>query len=188
MEKIIVEIFFLSAAVSIDAFIASFAYGMRRIKIPFLSVFILTGISVLFLTAALYAGSLLSFLLPAGLTNQISFLILFVLGLVKLFDRSADTQADKADKNHDNLLSPPEALYLGLALSVDSLAAGLGAGMLSVPSVSYLLLALCVSFSIGIFSIFSGSFLGKTLSARLNGNFCRISGLILITLAFMKFF
>ena len=38
------------------------------------------------ISASLLAGAFLSSLIPAGLTAQLSFLILFVLGLVKLFE------------------------------------------------------------------------------------------------------
>lgn len=188
MKDMIIEILFLSAAISVDAFTASFAYGCRRIKIPVLSVIILNAISVLFLSASLLAGTFLSSLIPAGLTTQISFLILFVLGLVKLFESPSEEQTENGDKNHDNLLSASEAFYLGLALSLDSLAAGIGAGMTPIRRPSYLLLTAGISLLTGVFAICSGCFLGKTLSARLNGNFCRLSGLILIALAFMKFF
>jgi len=188
MKEIVIEILFLSAAISVDAFMASFAYGCRRIKIPVSSVIILNAISVLFLSVSLLAGSILSYLIPAGLTTQISFLILFVLGLVKLFESPSDAQTENGDRNHDNLLSASEAFYLGLALSLDSLAAGIGAGITPAKRPSYILLTVGVALLTGILAIFSGCFLGKTLSARLNGNFCRLSGLILIALAFMKFF
>ncbi|MDE6607568.1 MAG: manganese efflux pump [Lachnospiraceae bacterium] len=188
MKDMIIEILFLSAAISVDAFTASFAYGCRRIKIPVLSVIILNTISVLFLSASLLAGTFLSSLIPTGLTTQISFLILFVLGLVKLFEPPSNEQTENGDKNHDNLLSASEAFYLGLALSLDSLAAGIGAGMTPVRRPSYILITVGIALFTGILAIFSGCFLGKTLSARLNGNFCRLSGLILIALAFMKFF
>lgn len=109
----IIEILFLSAAISVDAFTASFAYGCRRIKIPVLSVVILNAVSVLFLSASLLAGAFLSSLIPAGLTAQLSFLILFVLGLVKLFESPSDARTQDGDKNHDNLLSASEAFYHG---------------------------------------------------------------------------
>lgn len=187
MENLI-EILFLSAAVSIDAFVACFAYGMRRIKIPLVSALLLTGISVLFLSVSLLAGSLLSSFVPAGLTTQISFLILFLLGILKLFERPDDSKASNADANNDHLLSLAEAFYLGIALSLDSLAAGLGVGMLPVFGPAYFLTSIVLAFLTGLLSIGAGILLGKTVSSRLNGNFSRISGLILIALAFMKFF
>lgn len=187
MENII-EILFLCAAVSVDAFVACFAYGMRRIKIPLVSALVLTVISVFFLSVSLLAGSFLTAFIPAGLTNQISFLILFLLGLLKLFERSDNSKAQEADTNNDNFLSLEESFYLGIALSLDSLAAGLGAGMIPLFGPAYFLEVLIFAFLTGLVSIGLGIFLGKTVSSRLSGSFGRISGLILIALAFMKFF
>lgn len=181
------EIFCLSAAVSVDAFAACFSLGLRRVKIPLLSVLILSAISALFLSLSLFAGVAVSTFLPAGLTKKISFLILFILGLSKLFERTDET-ADKANKNHDNLLSVREAFFLGLALSLDSLGAGLGAGMMTSSFRPLFAEILLLPFLLSVFFIVLGGTLGKMLSTRLNGNFCRLGGLLLIALAFFKFF
>lgn len=187
MPENTLEIFFLSTAVSVDAFAACFSLGLRRVKIPLLSVVILSVISSLFLSLSLFAGVAVSALLPAGLTKKISFLILFILGLSKLFERSDET-ADKANKNHDNLLSVREAFFLGLALSLDSLGAGLGAGMMTASFRPLFVEIILLPFFLSIFFIVLGGTLGKMLSTRLNGNFCRLGGLLLIALAFFKFF
>ena len=181
------EIFFLSAAVSVDAFAACFSLGLRRVKMPPFSVLILSFISAAFLSLSLFAGTALSSLLPVELTKKISFLILFILGLSKLFERCDET-ADKANKNHDNLLSTKEAFFLGLALSLDSLAAGLGTGMITDSLRPLLAEIILIPFSLSAVFIVLGSFLGKMLSTRLGGNFCRLGGLLLIALAFFQFF
>ncbi len=181
------EIFFLSAAVSIDAFAACFSLGLRQVKIPLRSVLILSGISAFFLIVSLFAGTAVSEILPSGLADKISFLILFLLGLSKLFERCDET-ADKANKNHDNLLSGREAFFLGVALSLDSLGAGLGAGMMRASFLPVLAQILWIPFFLSILFILLGSTLGKKLSTRLNGNFCRLGGLLLIALAFFQFF
>ena len=139
------EIFVLVTALSVDAFAAGFAYGVSRIKVPFVSVLIVTGVSSLTLIFSLLVGSVVSSLIPERLTQQFSFLLLFVLGLVKLFDRSKHNEAEEANKNKDDLVSPMEALTLGIALSIDSLAVGIGAG---TPT-SFLSQAFFTSFLIG---------------------------------------
>ncbi len=181
------EIFFLSAAVSVDAFAACFSLGLRRVKIPLISVLILSCISTLFLSLSLFAGTALSSLLPVELTKKLSFLLLFILGLSKLFERCDET-ADKANKNHDNLLSSKEAFFLGFALSLDCLAAGLGAGMITADFRPLLAQIVLIPFFMSAIFIVLGDFLGKMLSTRLGGNFCRLGGLLLIALAFFQFF
>ena len=88
MYTFLFEILLLVTALSVDAFAAGFAYGVSKIKVPFISVIIVTGISSLILVISLLAGNVVSSLIPGNLTSYFSFLLLFVLGLVKLFDRS----------------------------------------------------------------------------------------------------
>ena len=123
------EILLLVTALSVDAFAAGFAYGVSKIKVPFLSVLIVSGVSSLTLAVSLFLGGVAGSLIPQGLTRQFSFVLLFVLGVVKLFDRSRHDEAEAANKNQDDLVSPGEALTLGAALSLDSVAAGIGAGV-----------------------------------------------------------
>lgn len=184
MLSFILEIFLLVTALSVDAFAASFAYGVSRTRIPFSSLCILASISSLILAFSLLTGNLLTGFLTSNQTRYISFIVLFLLGLTKLFDHSCCTQAGKADKDKDKLLSPTEAVSLGLALSIDSAAAGIGAALLP----SHIPAAIVASFFMGIFAILGGSFLGKAISSYIQKNLCWISGVLLILLAFMKLF
>lgn len=182
MYSFIFEILLLVTALSVDAFAAGFVYGVSKIKVPFASIIVVTGISSLILVCSLLAGNLVSSLIPGNLTQYFSFLLLFVLGLTKLFDRSQHNEAETADKNKDAFVSPAEALTLGAALSIDSLAAGIGAGIGS----AYIPLAFLVSFLIGALAIVTGSCLGGLISSHCRSNLCWVSGVLLILLAFMK--
>ena len=82
----ILEAFLLVAALSTDAFFASFAYGTGHIRIPFLSVAVIDGICTALLAVSLFLGTLLRPWLPPALTAGVSFAILSLLGVVKLFD------------------------------------------------------------------------------------------------------
>ena len=176
------EILVLVTALSVDAFAAGFAYGVSKIKVPFVSVLIVTGVSSLTLLLSLWVGSVVNSLIPEGLTRQFSFLLLFVLGLVKLFDRSRHDEAEAANKNKDDLVSPGEAFTLGIALSIDSLAAGIGAGI----AMSHIPAALLISFLVGAAAVMAGGSLGRLISAHCHSNLCWISGCLLLILAFMK--
>ncbi len=182
MYSFIFEILLLVTALSVDAFAAGFVYGVSKIKVPFTSIIVVTGISSLMLVLSLLAGNLVSSLFPENLTQYFSFLLLFTLGLIKLFDHSQHDEAENADKNKDDLVSPTEAFTLGVALSIDSLAAGIGAGIGS----AYIPAAFLVSFLIGALAIIAGSWLGGLISSRCRSNLCWISGVLLILLAFMK--
>ena len=176
------EILLLVTALSVDAFAAGFSYGVSKIKVPFLSVLIVSGVSSLTLAVSLFLGSVAGSLIPQELTQQFSFVLLFVLGVVKLFDRSHHDEAETANKNQDDLVSPGEALTLGTALSLDSVAAGIGAGV----AASRIPAAFTASALVGALAMVSGTYLGRLISARCRSNLCWVSGLLLILLALMK--
>lgn len=182
MLEFILEILLLVTAISIDAFAAGFAYGISRTRIPFSSLCILTSISSLILAVSLLMGNLLTGFLTPAQTCTISFLVLLLLGITKLFDHSCCDHANKADKDKDKLLSPVEAISLGFALSIDSAAAGIGAALepFSIPT------AIIASFLMGVLAVLLGSFFGKKLSCHVQKNICWVSGVLLILLAFLK--
>lgn len=205
LSKLIVLIIALSA----DAFAASFAYGADKVRIPPLSAAIVAALSDFILIASLFVGNLFKAYIPASVTTLLSFLILFALGMIKLFDSSVKkkirenrfnrrqlhltfknlsfiltvyAEPQEANATDVEVLSPAEALSLGLALSLDSAAAGIGAASLEFP----LLLTAAASFVIGILTVFSGCRLGRLLAARTDFNFSVIGGVLLILLAFTK--
>ena len=143
------------------------------------------------------------------LTTFFSFTILFVLGAIKLFDSSIRRKirenrfnskevkvqtknlrfiltvyaAPEAANTEDvETLSPAEALSLGLALSLDSAAAGFGAA-----SGEYsLLLAALLAFLISLGAVSLGCKTGRLLAAKSDFNFSIIGGILLLLLAFSK--
>ena len=182
MLAVCIEIFVLVTALSVDAFAAGFAYGVSKIKVPFRSLLIVTGASSLILALSLLLGRLAGALLPPGLTGAFGFVVLAGLGVFKFFDRTNGREAEKADKNRDQVVSPAEALALGAALSVDSLAAGIGAGALFVPIPA----AFLTSVLVGGAALLLGEGLGGFLSARFRSSFSWVSGCLLLLLAFLK--
>ncbi len=185
MTEFLLETILLAAALSADAFAVSFACGLGRIRIPASSVLILSAVSVLMLALSLFAGQLLSGLIPERLTKLLSFLLLFGIGIFKLIPGSEKARAEKANKNSDDRLSPREALPLGIALSVDSLAAGIGIGVGAAVSLSCLE-TLAVSFFFCIAALLTGSRLGRSLSRHTDAKLSWIGGAMLVLLAVLK--
>lgn len=184
MLEALLEIGILAAALSIDAFGAGFAYGISKTKIPLISGGITAGISSLMLILSILAGNAIGQLVPSGLTEEVCFCILFLLGVVKLFQKTGKKEAQKADRNGDKRLSPPEAAVLGFALSVDSIAAGVGVGIQSgcLPE------TFCISLAAGAAAIYCGSGMGSLLSEKSRMDLSWLSGALLILLAVMKLF
>lgn len=202
-----VRAFIFIAALSLDAWAASFAYGAGKIHIPFSSLLVIDAVCSASLGLSMFAGDLLGPLLPSGAASALSFWIMLALGLIKLFDSSlknwirrkkhrtirlrllgADlilqiyADATLADRDDSRVLSPGEAASLALALSLDGLAAGVGAGMGSIP----LWTALALSALIHGAAIWMGAWAGKRCSRHMRGDPSWLGGALLIFLAFFR--
>ena len=147
---------------------------------------LITGLSML-------AGSFVKDFIPPGFTTLLSFGILFLLGVLKLFESSEPANADK-DNSHS--ISAKEALSLSAALSLDGCAAGFGAslsagtpaspGAAAAGTVSSLVPVAAVflfSLIFGVFMVLSGSHIGNKAAGRLPIKPGIIGGLLLILLA-----
>lgn len=205
----ILETLILVIAMSIDSFVASFAYGSDKIKIPFISIAIISSICSLVLTASLFLGKIISPILPSHLTNIICFTILFLLGIIKLFDSSIKTfirkhnninkkinfsifnlrfilniyaDPQKADTDLSRELSPLEAMALAFALSVDGLVVGMGAGILTINFLEVIIF----SFIFGVTAVLLGSYVGYKIAQKIDLNLSWLSGILLIVLAIIK--
>lgn len=205
----LIEILLLVIALSIDAFAACFAYGTNNVKIPPASAVIITTISSGILVVFLFLGKFIGSFIPISFTTALCFCILFLLGFLKLFDSSIKVilrklesssknysfslsglkfilivyaNPDAANKEDISILSAGEAISLGIALSLDSAAAGLGAGVMSFSPVQVCFF----SFLTGLLAITLGSRLGNRIAKKTNRDLSWLSGLMLILLAFLK--
>lgn len=199
----------LVTALCIDAFSASFAYGIDKTKIPIVSAAIISIVSTGFFALSLSIGTLAKQIIPANIANLICFIILLFLGLIKSFEcflksyiikkqkyvnpiemKLFDIRfvltvyADniKADADDSKILSSKEALYLAVALSLDGFAAGFGGAMVDINILQIILLSLISN----ILAISLGYVLGKFITENSKLDFSWLGGVLLIILAFMK--
>lgn len=207
--KTVVEVLLLVTALSLDAFVASFAYGSDHIKIPFSSFVTINAICVSFLGLSLVVGNFFSPFISPDLTKTISFWLMFLLGLVKLFDSTIKSYINKhkqllkkftfqmfrlnfiltvyadpkqADEDNSRRLSAGEAVSLAIALSIDGLAVGFGAalGELHIP-----LVLLCATIT-NMLAVAGGAKIGSMVAKATSLDFSWLSGLLLIILALLK--
>lgn len=203
------ETVLLVLALSLDAFVASIAYGTNRIKIPFISIIIIDIVCTSFLILSITLGAVIGKLLPQSMTTLISFIILMSLGIYYLFESIVMTYLEKkslsrgkikfklvnilliiniyvdetkADLDNSKTLSSKEALYLAVALSLDSLALGFGSGLTNINYFNILFLSLLFN----LFTIYSGLFLGKSLVKKTKVNLSWLTGIIIIFLAILR--
>ncbi len=201
----ILESFIFVIAISIDALIASLAYGCNKIKIPLQAMLEITLICTGILGASLLFGSLLKALIPVFLLKLISFLILFALGITRLIDDLIKRFIEHhtvnkeikfsllnlnfilniyanpidADYDHSKTISAREAFSIAISLSIDSLAAGVGAAFGNINIAAILFFSLILS----MLSIKLGEFAGNKISDKIPFRLSWLSGILLIFLA-----
>ncbi len=205
---ILLESALLVLALSTDAFIASLAYGSNKIKISWYSAEVIAVVCTGILGISILIGSFLKGFIPDEFFKYISFTILILLGLVKLMDNVIKVLIDKytvyskkikftmfnlnfilniyanpkeADIDQSKTLSPKEALSLALALSFDSLAAGIGAAIGNLNIIAVLLFSAFIS----LISIKLGEFIGNKISNKLP-LISWLGGILLIIIAFLR--
>ena len=199
--------FLLVIALSLDSFLASLAYGGEHIRIPWKSAVLISSIGVLFLSFSLYTAAFIQQFIPPYICRMISFAIFFMIGLSSLFQGTIksflgtykrkklsfeysgisfvlDIYLDetKADADNSKLLSLKEALYLAVALSIDSLASGFALGIRIVQPLP----GLGISFSVGILANLGGSFLGGKVLSLKECRLSWVSGVLFLILAFSR--
>jgi putative sporulation protein YtaF len=86
-----------------------------------------------------------------------------------------------ADRDHSGTISLAEAGLLGLALALDSVAAGLGAGMAGVGFTLPLVATIA-----SLLFLEGGSWVGKRLPIRLEGRWGAVHGLVLLALGLVR--
>lgn len=206
---LLTEALCLSLALSFDAFVAAFSYGTCKIKIPPLSVLVISGVCSLLVAISLAMGSLLKEFISTQAASVICFLLLFLLGLFKLLDGIVKSLLQKygafssnlsfsfcnlrfvlslyanpecADIDHSKTISPKEALSLSIALSLDGFAAGLGAAFGNVNGPAVFICSLLME----ALAVLTGAFLGNRAAGLLSFPVSWIGGLLLIIMAFFK--
>lgn len=204
-----------AVALSIDALGIGLSYGIRKIRISILAKTIICGISVLFTELALLIGGAALYMLPATVSKFIGSGMLFLLGLFIIFEaifkkekneeRCSKEKISSFSLKHIGItvkiikdpmlcdfdksasIDPLEAIYLGVALSIDSFGVGIGSAATGIDSIfipifvgAFQILFLCV-----------GGFLGKKVSksSKIDSKvFVLISGILIVALAIVRAF
>lgn len=194
-------------AVSLDSLTAGFSYGTKKVRIELLSLVLLSCVPSVFITAASSAASLIGLFFPTGILPLLSFVILFLIGSAKLLESLLRHLAKKrpglignrgyqikqmhiiftvylspeeANQTDLQVLSAKEAWLLSLALSLDSVLAGMAFTTSAIAPLT--LLSTAIFFHLLLF--LAGYALGRLLSHILRIDLSWLSGLCLLLLAF----
>jgi putative sporulation protein YtaF len=190
----------LALSSSIDNFGVGISYGIRGIRIGFFSNFIISIIAFIFSDAGIFFGHYLSKVLPGMLSTVIGAMFLLIIGLriilltvpIKRNERTSSntiagylSSPEKADLDQSGDIGFFEAIVLGIAVSMNALTNGLGAGLIGLSPFAISLSAAIFSF----LAIWLGSVLGRKVSTiRIGswtiGQFSTVlSGVILLLIA-----
>lgn len=189
-------IFSLSS--NLDNIVVGMAYGIKKIRIGFLSNLIIAILTSVGTFISMSLGAYLSHILPGNLTSILGALIIIIVGFyfsfesfiklikehhyksVALKDLSEMVDyAELSDQDHSGDLNFKETLMVGLSLSFNNIGTGIAASLGGVN----LLIAICFTFLMSFITLYVGLFLGSNVFGRFMGKYAPlISGLLLILL------
>ncbi|MDR0920216.1 MAG: manganese efflux pump [Oscillospiraceae bacterium] len=188
---------------SFDIFLATFAYGVSKIKISKSATLIIALTSTVALCIPLIASSYISQFLPEKFCLVLGVTILIAVALSNIFKTYIkslvkkrkklnitkfgfviDVYIDetKADKDLSMVLSSREAVVLAVAVAIDALATGFGAGLATDINIGLLTV---MSVVINITAVVSG-FLFGARCAECKRDFSWLGGVVLIGLAISR--
>ncbi|MDI3547949.1 MAG: hypothetical protein PWR10_1601 [Halanaerobiales bacterium] len=202
----------LAVAISVDGFSVGVTYGLRGIKVGPVPLLIISGISTIAIYLTSTIGAWIAELISKGPAEIIGSIILMAIGgwLVYTaylnFNERNELSGEKllfslrikplgiiinvlkepvkADLDSSGTINNSEAFILGLALALDAMGAGLGAGLSGFVNVFIPLLIGAVN----LFFVCSGFFIGRKVGDILPNRFEILPGLIIITLGVIQLF
>ncbi len=181
----------LACAVSIDGFVAGVSYGIKKIIINIGSFLIISGITATVIYVTGNIGIIFAAYLDSNIARIVGGSILIFIGiwmiiktyitdflneyvnLIKILNEPV-----KADLDCSGNINTGEAAFLGLALALDAVGAGLSMG---ISGFNTLLVPLYVGVINFIF-VSGGYYFGHKIAGFLPANFEMFPGLILIVL------
>lgn len=198
------EMLLFSAALSIDAFGIGLSCALRGIKTPLISKLVIALISAAVTAAAVFIGDVLGTIIPEAAGSLLGTVMLTALGLYIVIGAIREKhksekeekgkginivakilrKPDSCDINRSKIVELTEACYIGAAISADSFAAGIGAG---VGGREVLIPVFCGLFQFGF--LWLGELIGSSLSQvqRIDKMYFSIlSGIILIAVGVLK--
>lgn len=190
--------FLLAICVSIDSLSIGVTYGLKNTKISFGAKCILFCISIIVTTFSVFLGSSICKAFPSYVSCAIGSILLCLMGvwiIVQAITKNKDGHSgvtvqiirdpSYSDFNNSNQIEAKEALYLGIALSLDSIGIGISSSIMGLNT--FLFPILVASFQLFFLSL--GGYLGKKIKdiSNIPENIWGIvSGILLIFVGISK--
>ncbi|MGN0400443.1 MAG: manganese efflux pump MntP family protein [Blautia sp.] len=168
----------LILALTMDSFMVSFAYGASRTKMSVSVIIIMNLVMCALLGIAILTGNCLTIFLSETLTGAASFLLLFFIGLYRICSCFRNHK-EISETNRVSYLGILEGIGLAAVLSLDSIAVGVGTGLVQERP----LFLVIGSFFMGVFMMETGWSLGTHFRTFFKQDLSWIGGVCLILLA-----
>lgn len=206
------QILWIALLASLDCLSVGITYGMRKIRIPWISMMILSICSGIVMFASMKLGHWIMQWFSASFATTLGAMVFVFLGVCTLVQgvrgmRSSavtsnrDTEQRqkkrsyslyqvlqspvKADRDQSGTISPMESFLLGFALSLDTLVIGLGTAMMGVPPTAT---AIAVTLMSGFF-LYVGIALGRQfVKEKWKGPLVYVAGIGLILIGVSRLF
>ena len=205
----------LAISASIDSFGVGITYGIKKTKISIAAIIVLLILSIFFTSVSITFGNILSSYISPSISSIIGASILILIGIFILYgaifknEKISKSKSEhkeysffikflgitvniikdpiNSDFDNSNKIDIKEAIFLGIAMSLDSISIGFGCSTIGINS---FLFPLLTSF-FQILFLCTGKVLGKKISSisSIPQNIWNIiSGVILICMGIVKFF
>ncbi|MCU7737600.1 manganese efflux pump [Priestia megaterium] len=193
MEWLFIVGFALSS--SIDNFGVGISYGVRKVRIKWLSNLLIAAICFLFSMVGITFGRWISTILPGVFHVIVAVVLLTLIGiriilLVGSQRNNGSDELDSSGQENVRYIGWIESSVLGVALSANALTNGLGAGLLGLSP-----LAISLTSAFGSFiTVWLGVMVGKKAANVQIGKFTLsqfgtlISGITILIVAFTQIF
>jgi putative Mn2+ efflux pump MntP len=173
----------LVAAVSnVDNLAAGIALGLRGTRITLAPNALIAGVTMAGTAAALTSGHALARLLPTGLADSVGAVIIVSIGVMTVVASRSPVREPAAGTSRRPGLSPTlawrEAALLAVALALNNVGTGVGAGIAGIPPLITTALAAAFSF----LCVGSGSQVGRRAGPLVGRHARLVAGLGLVCL------
>lgn len=203
------SVFLLAIAVSLDSFTVGFTYGLRCMYLPLRSLIIIASCTATSLTIALTIGHFITKIFSPDFAESLGGYMLILIGLAVIYQYFKSEQQNNnepktilnieikslglvinilrkpliADFDRSGSITGIEALFLGIALSLDAFAVGVSAAMLRYSPLLLVFSVTLMSSAFVLLGINSGQKFSKHLWIK---KMSFLPGVLLILLGIFK--
>lgn len=203
-------LFLLALSLNLDSLSIGVSYGLKKIKMPFPALFTIVFMSISSIGLSWYLGSIIFLYISSYFAKFISSILLITLGVTLFIQAKANIhyqdfkeevtikrlkikslniiidiirEPSSGDIDNSGQIDIKEAIYIGLALSLDALTIGLSLAAYPINIVSFMIISGTLNLAFIVIGQLIGKYLGKLTSEN---NLKLASGFIIIILGLTK--